>query len=903
MDVSSLKSSGYQPLARERGRVDVVIEAEGRMGIAFTIDPATCMAVLKADPNPEGSVERENEGMLREGDRLDSLNGAPFANISAFDSDGDGKIDIEELCEAVRSANLREVYARRPGSVDVTDKSDAEVAALILKEFDADGSGELDGAEVSAFLQMVLDSVVATIAGASRPLALSFSRPPEWISTADLLVLPVTVSAAGPLGVQLSIDPGTCMARLQNDPSAAGMIVKENPGVLRAGDRLEAVNTKPFAPVTAFDSDGDGKIDLDELTAAVKSGGLRAIWGARPGVGDISSLPDADVAARILEEFDADKSGELDGAEVSAFLQMMLNSTIARLVKTPRPFTLVFSRSTRVPEPAPEQPGPKPVAAAAAAAAARPTAVRPTLTAAAAAAGIAAESSVLLSLAATHDMVARLLVKRAEAHAAKFGNASLAVRAHAVVITWAVHLLQRRCVRLAMELSVEEARQTNPVEDAAFKHHYTMVIRDGAGLSDKLGIFTHVAVEGQDIGRYLIDKLLPTGAVAKQYGDRCRVNDSLLALNGVRTTGRNIDQVFAALRFAGRPLVMKLARRTFEVETGDATTAPGLPPAAAPAPVANGALAAVVEEQQPAEQPVGAASADAGAAASTAVSVPPTAAAALVSAGGASGSPSRRVVVKAASVVENAPLLGSIECSPLTGSPSRDQRGVRLCGSRTGSAPGAAGQPTANASSTRAWRQDIAWFSRGGSVRRRVQWFSALQQSTAGGVSGAAAGMTSPPRLAGFAAAVLAAEAGLRRVVAELEVELGPYRSARVVAAARMDPGSPLLPRALAEALGAHTLAVGAYREASAPRDETKSVGADEGEASAVEDPLEGAKVAAAQRRAWVADETYAILTSELEATTALLESPAGASRAALNTELDGVASAVRDLSIVLGAR
>ena len=184
-------ASTLQP--RQRAAIAVRVEASGRMGVAFTIDPSSCMAVLKGDPNPEGSIARENPLILRAGDRLDALNGAPFANISAFDSDGDGKIDLAELGEAVRAANLREVYAARPGAASVEGLSDTDVAALILGEFDTDESGELDGDEVSEFLQMVLDSVISKIAAAPRPLVLSFSRPLE-----ELRVLPVALDTSPP---------------------------------------------------------------------------------------------------------------------------------------------------------------------------------------------------------------------------------------------------------------------------------------------------------------------------------------------------------------------------------------------------------------------------------------------------------------------------------------------------------------------------------------------------------------------------------------------------------------------------------------------------------------------------------------------------------------------------------
>jgi hypothetical protein len=103
-----------------------------------------------------------------------------------------------------------------------------------------------------------------------------------------------------------------------------------------------------------------------------------------------------------------------------------------------------------------------------------------------------------LPLAKTHVLLMRMLGHRARANARRFGSfMSLRARAHIFVTTWVTSLLQRRAARLAMRLTVAEARAGDPAEDSRFDLHYTMVVRDGSGgTSDKLGVYTHFETVG-----------------------------------------------------------------------------------------------------------------------------------------------------------------------------------------------------------------------------------------------------------------------------------------------------------------------------------------------------------------------------------------------------------------------
>jgi hypothetical protein len=54
--------------------------------------------------------------------------------------------------------------------------TDEEVVSEIVRHFDADGSGDLDGEEIDCFLRMMLASIVTRVARQARPLTLIFAR-------------------------------------------------------------------------------------------------------------------------------------------------------------------------------------------------------------------------------------------------------------------------------------------------------------------------------------------------------------------------------------------------------------------------------------------------------------------------------------------------------------------------------------------------------------------------------------------------------------------------------------------------------------------------------------------------------------------------------------------------------
>ena len=155
------------------------------------------------------------------------------------------------------------------------------------------------------------------------------------------------VSSPGFLGLLLVVETETCQAVVKVAPSATGLVATQNPGVVEAGDVLEAINGESVATITAFDGDGDGAISSAELVVAIKSMGLREIWMSDSSKHAAhAALGDAELARAILAEYDQDGSGELDGEEINSFLDLILRATIGRISALPRdpPLLLTFSR-------------------------------------------------------------------------------------------------------------------------------------------------------------------------------------------------------------------------------------------------------------------------------------------------------------------------------------------------------------------------------------------------------------------------------------------------------------------------------------------------------------------------------------------------------------------------------
>ena len=95
------------PLPRKKQKrrtLRVVVSQPGPLGVRFTLDKATCLPLLAADPAPTGRIALENGIALRAGDRIESVNGTTLASITAYAEGGSGVVDSTEL----RVANLED---------------------------------------------------------------------------------------------------------------------------------------------------------------------------------------------------------------------------------------------------------------------------------------------------------------------------------------------------------------------------------------------------------------------------------------------------------------------------------------------------------------------------------------------------------------------------------------------------------------------------------------------------------------------------------------------------------------------------------------------------------------------------------------------------------------------------
>ena len=397
-------------------RIGVTITEKGSLGLAFVVDRKTCLAMVSRDPLPDGMVEKFAPGMIRRGDLIRSCNGHNFEPITAFDEDGSGTIDTYELAAAMQTTELRSVYLRAHKDVDGDDLSDLDLAGIIMKEYDEDGSGELNDSEVSTFLQLMLGAIIQKIASQPRhkPLEFVFSRPTvstlpsdgidpnrgrktrgkrvdsvhddndlapgSRMSQADIVaealafiaeeadaaksahedhlslimvddthdeLFHIEIGEIGALGLAFIVDRTTCLATVSRPPHASGQVALCAPGIVHAGDVLRSCNGHIFDPITAFDADGDGAISISELVDAMDTTDLRQVFLAtRPDIPGGSSLSNRDVAKEIMKQYDEDGSGQLDDLEVVDFLQLMLSSVVRKVVSAPRrpPLKLVFSR-------------------------------------------------------------------------------------------------------------------------------------------------------------------------------------------------------------------------------------------------------------------------------------------------------------------------------------------------------------------------------------------------------------------------------------------------------------------------------------------------------------------------------------------------------------------------------
>ena len=170
-------------------------------------------------------------------------------------------------------------------------------AKLNLLAYDADSDGDVDIAELS------------------KAIAVSCDKSNAQICIKDCWV---------------TMNP---QDKAKSDTKVANAIVvafdTDNDGDLdgedlaRATDKLTALATTTVITLLVHDHDNDGDVDVAELTKTIgqhcdaeSQTCLKNIWFATHPEDKAAKLDDAAVATKIVAEFDADKDGDLDGAEL-----------------------------------------------------------------------------------------------------------------------------------------------------------------------------------------------------------------------------------------------------------------------------------------------------------------------------------------------------------------------------------------------------------------------------------------------------------------------------------------------------------------------------------------------------------------------------------------------------------
>ena len=157
----------------------VTVKGTGSLGLAFVITDA-CMAALAKDPVPTGRIAIENPTVqLKKGDVLAIANEHAFTAVSGCDADNDGMVDVGEIVAAMATTNLRKAFLAQRTDLGVLADTlnDEALAALVLEQYDVDGSGKIDGDEKAGFLQLMLSSTIQKVGSLARPLTLTFRRP------------------------------------------------------------------------------------------------------------------------------------------------------------------------------------------------------------------------------------------------------------------------------------------------------------------------------------------------------------------------------------------------------------------------------------------------------------------------------------------------------------------------------------------------------------------------------------------------------------------------------------------------------------------------------------------------------------------------------------------------------
>ena len=185
-----------------------------------------------------------------------TISSAEFAdaqkNFVAWDADKDGKLTRQELIAGLEAADLAPRQNDAPPAPVVPPDADpALLAATLLAQYDTDGSGGISLAEFTAHIQTV-------------DAATTFAA---WDTHAD-----------GELTLE---ELQTGIAQVQQAQSIVKQYDVANKGWFDAADLEAAIDPASVADVSAralqimsfWDTNGDGKVTVDEVIRGIEAGG------------------------------------------------------------------------------------------------------------------------------------------------------------------------------------------------------------------------------------------------------------------------------------------------------------------------------------------------------------------------------------------------------------------------------------------------------------------------------------------------------------------------------------------------------------------------------------------------------------------------------------------------------
>ena len=293
-------------------------EVDGAPDVTDTVDMSEEAAAVKIQAMQRGKqARREHEELLR-----------VKAAFEKFDTDGSGSLEIAELYDV-----LKEV------GVDIDTETFADYQLALMEDYDADNSGTLDFREFRKFYEQVLANE-STRKAYARELdaavkglvssALSNVIERQEMEGAALKIQAVHRGKQARKELQERREMESAAVKIQavhRGKQARAQLEQEKAELNAAALKIQAVHRgkqtrqsvdktrRVKAAFDAFDADGSGELEVDELREVMAHLGLELTKGEFDHY-----------AAALMEDYDADDSGSLDFWEFEKFYEQCLAS-------------------------------------------------------------------------------------------------------------------------------------------------------------------------------------------------------------------------------------------------------------------------------------------------------------------------------------------------------------------------------------------------------------------------------------------------------------------------------------------------------------------------------------------------------------------------------------------------